>query len=328
MEREYSFERFDYPASRYESLGAYLAGERVADGIHVIDDSPGPPIILLSEDRGFDTTVVMFHAAMPEGVTLPIFSGREVTDSLPVNRIFVSDPSLQFSAEMNVAWFAGNRHQRLQESLAQVIGHAFESHERARRIVFFGPSGGGFAALYFASRFPGSVAIASNPQTDIARYDPIHVGNYMRFAWGRQWEPGSSFDLPEHVATDLTRIYSEPVDAEVYYLQTARDVTHIEDHCGRFLSALHPENRVHLLVEEWGSGHTPPPAELIGRVIGLVAAGDSGALTALGFHPITKDFELEVAVAAAASGGRSVSRLAGGFSRLRDAIVRCLRAAG
>ena len=328
MEREYSFERFDYPASRYESLGAYLAGERVADGIHVIDDSPGPPIILLSEDRGFDTTVVMFHAAMPEGVTLPVFSGREVTDSLPVNRILLSDPSLQFSAEMNVAWFAGNRHQRLQVGLTQVIRHAFESHDRARRIVFFGPSGGGFAALYFASRFPGSVAIASNPQTDIARYDPIHIGNYMRFAWERQWEPGSPLDLPEHVITDLTPIYAEPVDAEVYYLQAARDAAHIEDHCGRFLSALHPENRVHLLVGEWGSGHTPPPAELIGRVIGLVAARDPTALVALGFRPFTPDSDIAAAVAIASSGGRSVSRLASGSSRLRDAIVRRLRAAG
>ena len=62
---------------------------------------------LLVEDRGANTTIVLFHAAIdPSKTTLPIFVGRQIVEEIDANLVFVSDPALDHG--VSIGWFTGD----------------------------------------------------------------------------------------------------------------------------------------------------------------------------------------------------------------------------
>ncbi len=78
------------------------------------------PVDLLIEDNQAATTIVSLHAAMGQKpMDLPIFTGRSVTEGLPVNRIFVSDASLCLDADLKLAWYLGAEGLRSHAALAR-----------------------------------------------------------------------------------------------------------------------------------------------------------------------------------------------------------------
>ena len=171
---------------RYEhdDLMDFLAADP-SDGYHSINYG-GMPVDIRVEYRGFPTTIVFFHGAIPgEHYTLPFMPGEGVSQAAKANRIFVSDPSMAFSSVCNIAWFAGNQHQpELQSVIEEAIRHiaAFFGDQR---LIFFGASGGGFASLQLASRFESSLALVANPQTSIANYYPMYVDRFVSTCFGQ-----------------------------------------------------------------------------------------------------------------------------------------------
>jgi len=213
-----------------------------------------------------------------------------------VNRIFISDPSLLISPTLNLAWYAGNSKQRLQQILQDIIAKVVSAFG-SEKLVFFGTSGGGFASLYYSSQFPGSLAIVANPQTNIARYEPEPVANFAETCFEVSG-PDAMERLPHSVTTDLVKVYSKPVDNTVAYMQNSTDAFHIQGHRDPFVENLHYSNSVfELMGDDWGAGHAAPPKALITDVLN-VAAGDDwvGGLKGLGFSPLNV-MEAETAAA-------------------------------
>ena len=179
----------------YRNLGDFFASSPDAEFITIkYGDSE---LDLLQIDRGADTTIVCFHAALAHGKvsSYPLFSALNVTSGFNVNVICISDPVL--SMGLSLGWFAGTRSQPLQRDLPNAIRHLLSSYEKKQRVIFFGASGGGFASLFYSHGFPGSIALAMNPQTDIAEYNPDVVAEYVETAWGQS----SLESLP--IVTDL-----------------------------------------------------------------------------------------------------------------------------
>lgn len=257
--------------TQHPSVRSFLQASEIPPGYNVIREG-GLPIDIQVNDRGHDVTIVSLHGAVTPQYRLPYMAGQTVTKDVAANRIFISDPSLILDPLLNLAWFAGSASLRLQLALPAVLERILADRPEVKRLVFFGSSGGGFASLFYASRFPGSVAVVSNPQTAIGRYVPSAVEKYVRVAFGGESSRPIS-RLPLDVVDDVVPIYAEHVDTTVLYAQNSTDDMHVRGHAQPFFETLHPENRVWWLSSSsWGAGHVAPPKEVFTAMLRAAAA--------------------------------------------------------
>lgn len=232
---------------------------------------------VLVEDRGADVTIVLFHAAIdPAKTSLPVFIGRQMVEGIDANLVYISDPSLDRGA--SIGWFTGDESRPFQEDLTSCLTHIFASfhsdapaQEVGQKTIFFGASAGGFAALYFSRRFPGSLAVVSNPQTHIGRYLEPQVKAYRKKCW-------SSRKLSETTMTfDLVTEYGKGFENYVAYLQNEDDELHYTQHYLPWSQAVTERpQQWRLLLGDWGEGHAPAPQMLLTGILGYAAslAGD------------------------------------------------------
>jgi hypothetical protein len=73
-----------------------------------------------------------------------------------------------------------------------------------RRVIFYGTSMGGFAALAFAESCPGCTVVAHNPQSSL---DPLVVPNETRFVEGRRQDWSGDFNDGANAVKFAKRIY-------------------------------------------------------------------------------------------------------------------------
>lgn len=173
MTLERDFSRYDFRRFDHASIDEFAISNEQS-GIHSIKYGNGN-LDLLIDYRESKTTFVIFHAAVPPRVdSYPVFQGLSVTRNLDCNLIFVSDPVLELGT--NLGWYGGDTQRQLQNDLPRVIQTVLDAFATHEYLAFFGPSGGGFASLYYSHQFPGSWAIPMNPQTDISKYSAKAVG--------------------------------------------------------------------------------------------------------------------------------------------------------
>lgn len=251
----------------YGSLAKFLESPGYPSGILTVMYR-GIPIDIKYEPRGHATTTVFFHPAVVRA-KFPVFIGGGVSEDLPTNRIFISDPSLYLSEELRLAWYAGNHRQdKLQWALRGILKALIpDSH----RVVMFGASGGGFAALYYAANYPGAVAVPINPQTNLAEYVPTAVDRYGRIGWQLS---GSGLASRIPATTDLVRLYRQSHDVSVLYLQNRNDQTHMDGHFEPFMDALPDGHRVRPLLIDGPQGHHPPDKDITKAVLSAAVLGE------------------------------------------------------
>ncbi|WP_284979719.1 hypothetical protein [Arthrobacter sp. fls2-241-R2A-200] len=269
--------------TKYAGVDLFLKKETIPPGYQIIVEN-GLPIDVIAQNRGSDTTVVFFQGAIDKTWTLPAFGGMGVSKDVPVNRVFISDPSLVLTDRLNLGWFVGNSRMNTQQHLLAIIRHIADVWGD-QRLVFFGASGGGFASLFFSAHFPGSLAIVSNPQTDIAKYELPAVERFAEVCYGVTGEDPMS-QLPDGATTNLVDLYRTPRGNTVAYMQNSADFDHVEDHLNPFLAASHPENKIYVLMGEWGEGHVAPPKDVHVQALSVAASQDwADGFSKMGFVP-------------------------------------------
>lgn len=195
---------------------------------------------------------------------LPIFTGGSVFRDLPINLVMVADPALVVSPDLPLAWYAANVDGfRTQDVLKRAIEHIATSLGAHSQITF-GASGGGFAALYFSYHLPGSLAVAINPQTDIARYTAAYVQRYAMGFLGASGPQDIERVLAEKADTSVLPLYERGYENRVLYVQNGSD-WHLDAHMRPFLAAC--GRPVEVLMGEWGNGHIAPPRPVIRSLI-------------------------------------------------------------
>lgn len=248
---------------RFASLDDFLARDSSPNGNYEVDH--GLPIHLHWTDRGADVTFVAFTGSVTsQVVNVPAFSGYGTTRHLDANVLLISDPSIIIDRRLHLAWNAGSLHQpQLQDDFTSII-RTFAGNTR---LVLFGPSGGGFAALEQATRFPGSTVIASNPQTDVRQYSRSAVEDYFRLGWGMS-VPAAANEFPFRV--EVCSAYSKPVDANIVYIQNHGDPQNVARHWEPFVDDLHVENRLLTLMPNLGWGNVGPGSDSLGAIFSAV----------------------------------------------------------
>src|SRR5699024_4019754 len=175
-----NYSRYKGNTILHESLDSFLE-TKLIQGIQVIPFGDSALEVLV-QDRRAETTLVLFHAAVdPRKTSLPVFIGHQLTEELDANLVFVSEPSLELG--VSISWFTGDPTRDLQHDLVKVIDHIQSCLKKAKHLMFYGSSAGGFASLYYSHQFPNSLAIVANPQTDIVKYHPEHVSKFLERVW-------------------------------------------------------------------------------------------------------------------------------------------------
>lgn len=233
----------------------------------------GYPIDLYVDNQGAATTLVSFHAALGgSGLKPPIFTGRAISEGAGMNRIFVSDPGLLAGDELGLAWFLGTNTLNLTAVLTEAI-RVLQERMGGRHLVFFGMSGGGFAALNYAHQFPGSLALPVNPQTRILDYAEVHWDAFARACLGSTSTDQSRTILESHQRTDQRILYAGGFSNSVLYVQNSSDA-HISTQMIPWFEAVEWPEDAMALIGDWGDGHRPPPATVLKKMLGVLAAAD------------------------------------------------------
>ena len=278
-----------HAVTKYASLHDFTKSSEIPAGLLSITVND-LPIDMLNVVKESDTTVIFLHGAIESHYKIPYLTGQGISADLNVNRIFVSDPALALSDKLLLSWFAGSYKQpEGQQDIARIVGKILDS-TGSKRAIFFGGSGGGFAALNLATYFDNALAMAYNPQTNITQYNAKAIHDFTRHAHGihpREYDPLKF--LPNSVITDICPVYAERQTTTVAYLQNLNDHTHVNRQLRPFLDALHPENDVHLLAAPWGAGHTAPPKDLLRQTLKTLCDGRGWAasLANSGFEKLT-----------------------------------------
>ncbi|OYU33840.1 MAG: hypothetical protein CFE35_17645 [Novosphingobium sp. PASSN1] len=213
---------------------------------------------------GSKNIVFAFHGAVHQdsrsGTTFAHFPNRQTAHS---HQISIADPSLAKHRDLSIAWYCGHEGADIQGIVSAICIEAARLLGAERRI-YTGGSGGGFAALYFSHRDPGSVAVVFNPQTRIMDYSGRLVANYRKACWPSLTKDA---DLAKVTCADLVPLYQKGLTNTVIYVQSHGDRRHFTRQLmplvGAIARASERQNFI-LHSDYWGEmGHVSPPEEAI-----------------------------------------------------------------
>ena len=156
------------------------------------------------------------------------------------------------------------------------LTHLIKEFHRAfggKRLIFTGPSGGGFAAMFYSWHFPGSICFPTNPQTNITRYERAAVDFYAEKCFFTFADQIGDIEI----TSDIGSLYGECVPNYIVYFQNRSD-DHLDIHWKPFIEGLPPSSvaRVRTIIGSWGDGHKAPPAELMTRLLASAVSWSGG----------------------------------------------------
>lgn len=203
--------------------------------------------------------VISFHGAINrEKREIPAFLPFQPGLSGIAHQIAISDPTMYSRSNFTLSWYTGHEGfpcQSIMPTLINAIKQLFDIERR----VYFGSSGGGFAALFYSWVDQGSIALVRSPQTNIMQYYSGHIERYRKACWP---ELDDNVRLSEKIVTDVSPLYKNAMNNTVIYLQSSGDSFHISNHMIPFLQGMQSNiseknNRFILNCDFWGKfGHS------------------------------------------------------------------------
>ncbi|KEO61179.1 hypothetical protein DT23_10625 [Thioclava indica] len=182
-----------------------------------------------------DALIIGFHGNVDrENRAVPAFISDIPEVHQHAHQLQLADPSLRLSETLTMSWYAGDHLFDAQRLIAEFCKAAAKALG-ASKVIYFGTSGGGFAALYYSSQHPDSLALVGNPQTDIRKYYQRRVNTYLETCWP---DLASIEDLKGQIATNVCDLYAQSISNSVIYLQNSTDAFHLFGHMAPFLSGI------------------------------------------------------------------------------------------
>ncbi|GAA2551268.1 hypothetical protein HD598_000874 [Neomicrococcus aestuarii] len=301
---ENDYESWQVPIYEHEELAEFERLSVLACGIHRIRFNDGPSLDVLIEGLekldGWKRVPVFFNGAVGNRSDKqgPFFSGRGLASSAGYGFVAISDPSTTLSKNLGLAWYAGNQFSTLEEPVLRVL----KTVQRllGLQLLLIGGSGGGFAALKFASLVgETATALAWNPQSDILKYNEDAVKKYLVAAFPAEsvsfvdeenWSDGASdFLKRNNIRHELLTLPARP--GNTVLLQNASD-WHVSAHLSplaraweirEVLHGIHTDGKgTFVLISDFGDGHASPPAgSLQAAIVSLAKLGSSANETVL-----------------------------------------------
>lgn len=210
-------------------------------------------------------------------LALPVFRRWEWHAEVPAHALYISDPTLETCEDLGLGWYIGTAERDCMEDIAALIrGVAQSLSVTERNIVFYGSSGGGFAALRALRWFPLAATIAVNPQTRLTAFRAHSLTNYLARFFGGIGKEAFAQSYP--IRNALVEALAECRDSSVLYVQNRLDDHHVTSHlCELYqdrdgvLTPTHFRNQQLILFEDPQGHDTAEPRSMMPSLFRAVA---------------------------------------------------------
>ncbi len=133
-----------------------------------------------ASNPGSSLLYVALHGAVDRTQRLPVFARWNWAKILGGHVLAICDPTLFFDDELTVGWYVGDKERNVIKGVAEISSAiASKLGLRPHQVVYYGSSGGGFAAMMAAAISNGS-GVAINPQTDLANHLPFYRDQFAK----------------------------------------------------------------------------------------------------------------------------------------------------
>ncbi|MEE3026284.1 MAG: hypothetical protein VX729_01810 [Pseudomonadota bacterium] len=243
-----------------------------------IDRQPQHFLDVELSNRSTETLIIALAGAYKMDIEkqLPFYIAKGFKNKVNASIAYIGDPSIYLD-DVRLGWYAGDRNNHIQISLVNIFKQIIKA-TNARRVIFFGGSGGGFASLFYSKYFENSLSLIWNPQIFIEKYDAARfkvVDEYARAAFNCKRE-----ELSNHICSDLSEHFIENKNKNhILYMQNITD-KHVQrdliPFCEKVCLAekfqeLNFEKESTQTIDEnfilhmhnWSLGHKPPPRNIL-----------------------------------------------------------------
>jgi hypothetical protein len=166
-------------------------------------------------------------------VALPAFHRWSWHAQLPGHTLYISDPTLMHSTSLGIGWYIGSiNHDTIVVMRDIVRATLWSLRLREENLVFYGSSGGGFAALRMQAAMPRARSICVNPQVRLTSFvgssPEDNLQSYLSEFFRGMTKQRFAKRYP--LRNDLRRICGRIGQSRVVYAQNTLDRHHVENH--------------------------------------------------------------------------------------------------
>ena len=236
-----------------------------------LDARPGRPLF------------VSLNAAVTdeERRSKPVFSRWNYADIFRAQVLCISDPLVLQHPTLSSGWYLGAPGRDGVQDIVDIVAAVCRAIGLdASRVVFYGSSSGGFAALMAASRMERGRAVAINAQTRPFVYGGTPIARLLASAYqplagqGDQAFAGPRYDATLAVAAAI----EAGRDLRLILCQNIHDERHYEPQFKALIESLMDrpgfwdlvrDHRIMPITYDGPPGHTMEPPDMVRRIIGL-----------------------------------------------------------
>ncbi|MFQ1995832.1 hypothetical protein [Aeromonas sp. 602826] len=129
--------------------------------------------VILKTTPKSDKLIVFLNGAINRNKSQPpVYQRRTWLEHLQYNVLIVPDQTVELNETLELGWYLGAKNSNYIHKIAKLVAEI--SHElniTNDSIIFYGSSGGGYAAIILSTFLVGSRAISINPQTILKKYN-------------------------------------------------------------------------------------------------------------------------------------------------------------
>lgn len=216
---------------------------------------------------------VVFNSQQKDDGNLRLFTWQNAAKLLDCSRLHISDPTLSISDTALIGWYTANKYFNSQKAVSRLIDIVVNTLA-PEKIIFLGSSGGGFPAAYEGCRIKNSICVLLAPTFQIRNSPQAKKGKtFFTELHDLDTFPEVEASFNEVDWSILKSIDRANYDLKFHILQSTGDDVFWEGQLSPLLENFgfrfksRPDylgwQRSSLRLGNWGTKHTPPPAEVL-----------------------------------------------------------------
>ena len=258
-----------------DTINVEALGTCELDGPHLVS-SRGLKIPIIIDKKEEKFLFVLLSGAIDRKRQIPpVFNRWTWRARFPGTVLCISDPVLEVNSSIELGWYIGNDAVNGAEAIAElIIKIATRLDIPLHRVITYGSSGGGFAALKITETLKIGVAVAINCQVDVLHYHEDAVDTMLNVCF----QGASRDDIRAKFNDRISVIEGWRIasgSAHAVLVQNKGDHFHYVHHYKKMASILglsddggaSENGRHYSFVYNDQSGHGPEPSDLVDEII-------------------------------------------------------------
>ncbi|QNE89950.1 hypothetical protein H0194_02650 [Corynebacterium incognita] len=222
----------------------------------------------LIHNRASPNTLVVFHSSLSQRAkTTPQLPGVGLASDTGTNLVSIADPTIELG-DIDLAWFIGNSEIGSLPPVVAGILNKIVLQLASVRTVFFGASGGAYAALLHAFEFVPDVVLAVNPRLDLGARPYPAFGQYLEVAFQAKTNLQRIRVRDKFVKVSMEDLVAQSgLPFALFIYQNIQDRQYLRFQTKPFLEGLPDRANVQIRFERDGAGHRPIPPEKLRHIV-------------------------------------------------------------